>query len=61
MRPATLAEAYARIKAGDPQELALAEFLDTFYLAPTPERRIECLRDEPAPSGNSAAFDALAW
>ena len=59
MRPTTLAEAYQRIKAGDPQEMALAEFLDTFYLAPNPERRIESLQDEPAPTGD-ARLDALA-
>ena len=48
MRPATLAEAYERIIAGDEHDMALSEFLDTFYLAPTPERRIETLRRRAA-------------
>ena len=47
MRPATLAEAYERIVAGDPQEKALPEFLDTFYLAPTAEKRLQTIVDEP--------------
>jgi hypothetical protein len=59
MRPATLAEAYERMISGDPHERALAEFLDTFYLAPTLERRIESLREEPPPTGDSR-LDALA-
>jgi hypothetical protein len=59
MRPATLAEAYERIIAGDENDAALAEFLDTFYLAPTPERRIECICQEPRLTGD-ARLDALA-
>jgi hypothetical protein len=59
MRPATLAEAYERIIAGDENEAALAEFLDTFYLAPTPKHQIECLHQEPRLTGN-ARLDALA-
>ena|SRR5437660_1232398 len=59
MRPATLAEAYERIIAGAESDMALAEFLDTFYLAPTPERRVECLRQEPRLTGD-ARLDALA-
>jgi hypothetical protein len=59
MRPATLAEAYERIIAGDEREMALSEFLDTFYLAPTPERRMETLRGEPPLTGD-ARLDALA-
>ena len=38
MRPATLAEAIERIVDGTPQDKALPEFLDTFYLAPTAEQ-----------------------
>jgi hypothetical protein len=58
MRPATLAEAYERITAAE-TDMVLAEFLDTFYLAETPERRLETLRDEPALTGDSR-LDALA-
>jgi hypothetical protein len=59
MRPATLAETFERIIAGDGRDMALSEFLDTFYLAPTPERRAETLRREPPLTGN-ARLDALA-
>jgi hypothetical protein len=59
MRPSTLAEAYERILTDDPHETALAEFCDTFYLAPTTERRIESLRQEPRLTGD-ARLDALA-
>jgi hypothetical protein len=59
MRPTTLAEAYERAIAGAEYETALAEFLDHFYLAPTPELRVECLRDEPPLMGD-ARLDALA-
>jgi hypothetical protein len=59
MRPATLAEAYERIIAGDPHDTALSEFLDTFYLTPTPEERIKSLREEPRLTG-SPRLDALA-
>jgi hypothetical protein len=59
MRPATLAETYERITAGDELEVALSEFLDTFYLAETRELRIETLRREPPLTGD-AHLDALA-
>jgi hypothetical protein len=59
MRPATLAETYERIAAGVACETALSEFLDTFYLAPTPEKRLETLRREPPLTGD-AHLDALA-
>jgi hypothetical protein len=59
MRPATLAEAYERIVAGDPQEKALPEFLDTFYLAPTTDMRLRTIVDEPRLTGD-ARLDALA-
>ena len=58
MRPATLAEAYDRMIGGDPRDMALAEFLDTFYLA-TVEQRIESLQTEPRLTGD-ARLDALA-
>jgi hypothetical protein len=38
---------------------ALAEFLDTFYLAPTVEGRLATLQDEPPLTGD-AHLDALA-
>src|SRR5437763_17158893 len=59
MRPATLAQAFERIIAGAEGDMALAEFLDTFYLAETPECRLETLRDEPPLTGNTR-LDALA-
>ena len=59
MRPATLAEAYERIIGGDESETALSEFLDTFYLEETPERRLDTLRPEPPLTGD-ARLNALA-
>ena len=59
MRPATLAETYERMIAGDEHHVALAEFLDTFYLAPTSEHRVASLRQEPPLTGD-ARLDALA-
>ena len=58
MRPATLAEAIRRIIDGTPQEKALPEFLDTFYLAPTPERQLATLSDPPPPT-NDPRLDAF--
>jgi len=63
MRPSTLAEATRRIASGQALEIALPEFLDEFYLAPTLERRIAMLADEPAFSGDrrrDALFGAVA-
>ena len=47
MRPTRLAESYERIMAGTDCDVALAEFLDTFYVTPTAEGRLETLRREP--------------
>ena len=58
MRPATLAEAIERIIGGEPQEKALPEFLDTFYLAPTAERKLASISDRPAETGD-ARLDAF--
>jgi hypothetical protein len=58
MRPATLAKAIERVVAGEPQEFALPEFLDTFYLSPTPEAQLATLIDRPRPSGE-VRLDAL--
>jgi hypothetical protein len=52
MRPATLAEAIERIVEGTPQEKALPEFLDAFYLAPTAERQLAAISDRPAETGD---------
>lgn len=59
MRPATLAEAIERIAAGEPRDKALPEFLDTFYLARTPEQRQVTLIDKPILTGDRR-LDALA-
>jgi hypothetical protein len=59
MRPATLAEAYERIIAGEPRAETLTEFLDTFYFAATPEQRLASLCDEPPLTGDGR-WDALA-
>jgi hypothetical protein len=59
MRPATLAQTYERIMDGAEIDAALSEFLDTFYLAPTVEQRMDTLRDEPALTGDPRK-DALA-
>src|SRR5882757_5102102 len=59
MRPATLAETYERIMAGSDCDVALAEFLDTFYLTPTADARLDTLRRVPPLTGD-AHLDALA-
>jgi hypothetical protein len=59
MRPATLAEAIKRIVDGTPQEKALPEFLDTFYLAPTAEEKLAAIYERPVESGD-ARLDAFA-
>ena len=58
MRPATLAKAVERVIAGEPQEFALPEFLDTFYLAPTAEAQLATLVERPPASGDGR-IDAL--
>jgi hypothetical protein len=59
MRPATLAEAYERMMAGDDHGHALPEFLDTFYLTKTAEGRLNTLMSEPRLTGDPH-LDALA-
>lgn len=59
MRPATLAQAFERIAAGVPLEQALPEFLDTFYLAPNADGRLQAIADPPAKTGQPR-LDALA-
>jgi hypothetical protein len=59
MRPTTLAETYERIIVGTDCDVGLAEFLDTFYITPTAEGRLETLRGEPRLTGDER-LDALA-
>ena len=47
MRPNTLAEAVERVQSGVPQDVALAEFVDTFDLAPTIEAKYSTIEREP--------------
>ncbi len=47
MRPNTLAEAVDRISAGEPQDLVLAEFVDTFDLAKSDHDRYAAIEREP--------------
>ena len=47
MRPSTLAEAIERIRAGEPQDVALAEFVDSFSLAPDAAARYAAIEREP--------------
>src|SRR5581483_3518406 len=47
MRPNTLAEAVERIQRGASQDVALAEFVDAFDLAPTNEAKYATIHQEP--------------
>ena len=58
MRPNTLAEAVERIQNGASQDVALAEFVDTFDLAPTSEARYATIEQEPALTSDKR-IDAL--
>ena len=58
MRPNTLAEAVDWIHAGAPMDATLAEFIDTFDLAPTPAARFASIEDEPV-TGDDEKLDAL--
>ena len=53
MRPATLARTAELVASGQSLDKVLAEFLDEFYLAATPEPRIAMLSDEPLPTGDT--------
>src|SRR5207248_8271875 len=50
---------FERIIAGEPREKALPEFLDSFYLAPTTEARMDAIVEEPRLTGDPQ-LDALA-
>jgi len=58
MRPNTLADAVERIRTGTAQDVALAEFVDTFDLAKTDEDRYASIEREPRLTGNDR-LDAL--
>ena len=58
MRPSTLAEAVERVRAGVSQDVAMAEFVDCFLLAPGKSARFAAIELEPERSGN-ARLDAL--
>jgi hypothetical protein len=58
MRPNTLADAIDRIKAGEPQDVALAEFVDSFMLAPDTEAKFASIEQEPDRT-HDARLDAL--
>ena len=58
MRPQTLAEAVERIEKGEPQDVMLAGFVDTFDLAPTDQDRHSSIERVPKLTGDSR-LDAL--
>src|ERR1700754_2458221 len=58
MRPNTLAEAVERISAGEPQDVVLAEFVDTFDLAKSDQDRYASIEREPKLTGD-VRLDAL--
>jgi hypothetical protein len=58
MRPNTLAQAVERIRLGEPQDVMLAEFVDSFLLAPDARARYASIEAEPRLSGN-VRLDAL--
>lgn len=59
MRPSTLSEAVERLRAGDPQGAALAEFVDSFLLAPDDDTRYAMIEMEPKLT-RDARLDALS-
>jgi hypothetical protein len=58
MHPNTLADAVERIQTGSPQDVVLAEFVDSFDLAKTDDARYAVIAREPRLTGN-ARLDAL--
>lgn len=58
MRPNTLAEAVTRIRAGQPREMVLSEFVDAFDLARSDADRYSAIANEPELTGD-AKLDAL--
>lgn len=58
MRPSTLAEACRRAQAGEAFDLAIGDFLQAYYLAPSVAARVPMLADEP-PRFADRRYDAL--
>src|SRR5689334_4899210 len=58
MRPNTLADAVERVRAGEPQDEMLAEFVDTFLLAADADARYAAIETDPQRSGD-VRLDAL--
>src|SRR5690348_7232875 len=58
MRPNTLAEAVERIQKGEPRDVMLAEFIDSFDLARTDQDRYAAIECEPGVTGDDR-LDAL--
>lgn len=58
MRPSTLADAVGRIRAGEPRDVVLAEFVDSFALGPDGAARYAAIASEPPQSGDPK-LDAL--
>ena len=58
MRPNTLAEAVIRIQRGEPRDVMLAEFVDSFDLAASGADRYAAIEQEPDLTGD-ARLDAL--
>jgi hypothetical protein len=52
MRPNTLAEAIERIQAGEPQDIALAEFVDHFVSVSGDDARYASVEQEPQRTGD---------
>ena len=59
MRPSTLAEAIERVRGGEPYEVALAEFVDSFLAAPDRDARYAAIETSPPLCGDTR-IDALA-
>lgn len=59
MRPNTLAEAIERIRRGEAQDVALAEFVDSFLAAKEEDGKYTSIEQEPARTGDRR-LDALA-
>ena len=51
-RPATLSQVAERVRAGMGHDVAVAEFVDAFLAAPSPEARLAMLMDEPPLTGD---------
>ena len=59
MRPNSLAEAVESIRMGASQDVVLAEFIETFDLAPTNDARYETIAEEPVLTKDKR-LDAMA-